>query len=52
MSELEGFKDLRLRGARVAESVKRPTLGCGSGHGLRVRGSSPMSGATLNRESA
>ena len=42
-----------LQGHLVAQLVKHLTLGSGSGHDLRVLGSSPMSGSTLSgRESA
>ena len=37
-----------LRGARVAQSVERPTLDFGSGHDSRAVGSSPMSDSALN----
>ena len=36
-----------IEGAWGAQSVKRPTLGFGSGHDLTVVGSSPMSGSVL-----
>jgi len=40
------------RGTWVAQSVKRPTLGFGSGRDLRVVRWSPASGSALSRESA
>ena len=36
----------------VAQRVKHPTLDFGSGHDLRVMGLSPVSGSTLDIESA
>ena len=36
----------------MAQSVKHSTLDLGSGHDLRVVGSSPMSGSVLSVESA
>jgi len=39
-------------GARVFQSVKCLTLGFGSGHDLRVMGSSPESGYALSGEPA
>lgn len=36
----------------MAPSVKRPTLDFGSGHGLEIVRSSPMSGAVFTVESA
>ena len=39
------------RGARVAQSVKRLTLGLGSSHDLRVLGWRPQSASALSRES-
>jgi len=36
----------------VAQSVKCPTLGFGSGHDLRMVRSSPTSGSVLSAESA
>ena len=36
----------------MAQSVKHPTLDFGSGHDLRVVGSSPTSGSVLSAESA
>jgi len=44
-----------MRGTWVAQSVKRPTLDFGSGHDLRILGSSPVLGgvvSTLSGESA
>jgi len=40
------------RDAWVAQSVKHLTLDLGSGHDLRVMGSSPASGSALDGESA
>ena len=36
----------------MAQLVKHPAFGCGSGHDLRVVGLSPMSDTTLSVESA
>ena len=38
------LKDLIFKGAWVAQSVKRPTLGFGSGHDLMVREFKPLIG--------
>ena len=40
-----------LGGSQVAQLVKHPILGFGSGHDLRVLGLSPALGSTLSRES-
>ena len=45
-------KSSNSRGTWVAQLVKHPTLDFGSGHDLRVLGSSPISGPMLSRESA
>ena len=39
-------------GTRVAQLVERPTLSFGSGHDLRVMGSSPVTGSALRVELA
>ena len=36
----------------MAQPIEYPTLNAGSGHNLRVVGSSPVSGSALSRESA
>ena len=45
-------KHIRVKDAWMARLVKRPTLGFGSGHDLRVVRSSPVSGSMLSTESA
>ena len=46
------FKNKKMRGAWVAQSVEHLTLDFGSGHDLRVVRSSPLSGSMLGVESA
>ena len=49
----KNFRKKRALGAPAGgQRVKCPTPGSGSGHDLRVAGSSPGSGCTLNGESA
>ena len=46
------FEGINLRGACVAQSVKRPALEFGSGRDPRVVGSSSKSGSALGTEPA
>ena len=46
------LKSLGFRGSWVARLVECPTVDFGSGHDLRVRRSSPMSGSTLGVDPA